>query len=204
MIKADGFYELPFGKGRKFSVSPIIDRIIGDWRFGSTMVWQSGAPFSIISGRGTLNRGARSYYNTAVTSLNMSQLSDVVTFRMTGLGPMFIAPSAINAADGTGVNIDGEQPFSGQVFFNPSAGNLGTLQRRSFSGPWTFNIDASLMKAVKVSERHALELRLDAFNALNHATFWVGDQYINDPLFGVIGSMFYGPRILQMGLALRF
>ena len=45
---------------------------------------------------------------------------------------------------------------------------------------------------------------MDAFNAFNHATFWVGDQNINDTTFGVISSMFYSPRILQFGASYRF
>ncbi len=206
MIKADGFYELPLGEGRRLHFTPIVDRIVGAWRLGSTMVWQSGAPFSILSGRGTLNREARSYYNTAVTWLNQGQLSEVVKFQMTGDGPLIVAPSAVNPANGTGVGteIPGEAPFSGQVFFNPGAGTLGTLQRRYFSGPWTFNIDLSLIKDVKIRENQSLELRMEAFNALNHATFWSGDQLINSNTFGKIASTFYGPRILQFGLRFQF
>ncbi|MBZ5625820.1 MAG: TonB-dependent receptor [Acidobacteriia bacterium] len=203
MIKADGFYELPFGKGHRLSVRKL-DRVIGGWVFGSTMVWQSGAPFSILSGRGTLNREARSYYNTADTSLTMSQLNNVVKFQMTGNGPMMVSQSAINPSDGTGVNADGEADFAGQVFYNPGAGTLGVLQRRLFSGPWTFNTDLSLVKVVDISEHQRAELRMEAFNALNHATFWSGDQNINSTTFGVISSMFYSPRILQFGLTYRF
>jgi hypothetical protein len=203
MIKADGYYELPFGAGHRLGYRPI-NRIVGGWRFGAVWVWQSGAPFSILSERGTLNRAARSYYNTAVTSLTMSQLNQVVKFQMTGNGPMIVSTSAINPDDGTGVNPDGGAPFSGQVFYNPTAGNLGTLQRRQFSGPWTFNLDMSLMKAIKVTERQDVELRMDAFNALNHATFWTADQNINDTTFGTITSMFYPSRILQFGLLYRF
>ena len=211
MIKAHGFYELPFGKGHSLSFRPL-DRVIGGWILGSTMVWQSGAPFSIISGRGTLNREARSYYNTADTSLIMSQLNSVVKFQMTGNGPMMISPSAINPVDGTGVNADGEAPFKGQVFYNPGAGTLGVLQRRLFSGPWTFNTDMSLMKNLDITEHHHVELRMEAFNALNHATFYSGDQYINSTIpgqgsinpFGVINSMFYNPRVLQFGLTYKF
>ncbi len=206
MIKADGVYELPLGEGHTLSFSPVVNRIVGGWRIGSTMVWQSGAPFSILSGRGTLNREARSYYNTAVTWLNQSGLGDVVKFQMTGDGPMIVAPSAINPANGTGIGteIPGDAPFAGQVFFNPDAGTLGTLQRRYFSGPWTFNIDMSLMKDVKIRERQNLELRMEAFNALNHATFWSGDQFINSTTFGLITSTFYGSRILQFGLRFKF
>src|SRR4029077_13107586 len=110
---------------------------------------------------------ARSYYNTADTSLTMSQLNNVVKFQMTGNGPMIISASAINPADGTGVNADGEAPFAGQVFFNPAAGTLGGLQRRMFSGPWTFNTDMSLMKSIDINDRQHVQLRIEAFNALN-------------------------------------
>jgi hypothetical protein len=204
MIKADGFYELPFGKGHMLRVNPLVDRVIGGWRFGSTMVWQSGAPYSILSERGTLNRESRSFYNTAVTSLNMSQLSNVVKFQMTGNGPTIVSSSAINPADGTGVNADGAAAFSGQIFYNPGPGTLGPLQRRLFSGPWTFDIDMSMMKAVAITEHKSLEVRMDAFNALNHATFYSGDQNINSTTFGKISSMFYSPRIVQFGAYFRF
>jgi hypothetical protein len=206
MVKADGFYELPLGEGHVLHFKPAIDRIVGGWRLGSTMVWQSGAPFSILSERGTLNREARSYYNTAVTWLNQSELSKVVKFEMTGNGPLMVAPSTINPSNGTGVGteIPGEAPFAGQVFFNPGAGTLGTLQRRYFSGPWTFNIDVSLMKDIKIREHQSLEVRMEAFNALNHATFWPGDQDINSTTFGKITSTFYLPRILQFGALFKF
>ncbi|HLK61986.1 MAG TPA: carboxypeptidase regulatory-like domain-containing protein [Bryobacteraceae bacterium] len=203
MIKADGVYELPFGKGHKMSFNNKLDRVIGGWILGGTMVWQSGAPYSILSGRGTLNREARSYYNTADTSLTMSQLNNVVNFQMTGNGPLIVSKSAINT-DGTGVNADGSPNFTGQVFSNPGAGTLGVLQRRLFSGPWTFDTDLSLAKGVEITEHQRVELRMEAFNALNHATFYVGDQNINSTTFGVISSMFYSPRILQFGLTYRF
>jgi hypothetical protein len=203
MIKADGYYQLPFGKGHKLAYRPI-NKIIEGWTVGSIMVWQSGAPFSITSGRGTLNRQSRSYYNDANTALTKSQLNSVVTFQMTGNGPVMIAQSAINPADGTGVNTDGAAPFTGQVFFNPSAGTIGGLQRRMFDGPWTFDIDASLNKTVHFTEERSIELRMNAINALNHATFYSGDRNINSTTFGVISSMFYNPRVVQFGLHFRF
>ena len=150
MIKADGYYELPFGKGHKLAYRPL-NRVIGGWILGGTMTWQSGAPFSILSERGTLNREARSYYNTADTSLTMSQLNSIVKFQMTGNGPMIVANSAINPADGTGVNTDGQPGFTGQVFSNPGAGTLGVLQRRLFDGPWTFTTDLRLKKGIAIT-----------------------------------------------------
>ncbi len=204
MIKADGFYELPFGKGRRFHFRPL-DRLIGGWTVGSTMVWQSGAPFSILSGYGTLNRssGGRSYYNGANTTLQGSALFNAVSFQMTGNGPYIVPQSAINPADGTGVN-QGGPAFSGEIFSNPGPGQLGTLQRRMFSGPWTFDIDGSIKKTIDITDKVSAEIRMDAFNALNHATFWSGDQNINANTFGVISSMFYFPRVMQFGAYLKF
>jgi hypothetical protein len=123
---------------------------------------------------------------------------------MTPNGPMMVAPSAINSNDGTGVNTDGEAPFTGQVFFNPAAGAIGGLQRRMFDGPWTFDLDAKIRKSIELKEGKLLEFNMIAVNALNHATFYSGDQNINSTTFGVIGSMFYQPRVTEFGLRLTF
>jgi hypothetical protein len=64
----------------------------------------------------------------------------------------------------------------------------------------------SLSKIVKITERENLLLRMEAFNAPNHATFYVGDQNINStsPGFGAITSMFYTPRVMEFGAHLNF
>jgi hypothetical protein len=61
-----------------------------------------------------------------------------------------------------------------------------------------------LKKTVNITESKKVELLMDAFNALNHATFWAGDQNINSTTFGVVSSMFYAPRIVQFGLHYTF
>ncbi len=68
-----------------------------------------------------------------------------------------------------------------------------------FNGPWTFNIDASLKKRMDINERLRVEIRMDAYNALNHATFWSGDQNVNSNTFGAVASTFFSPRVLQFG-----
>jgi hypothetical protein len=49
-----------------------------------------------------------------------------------------------------------------------------------------------------------VELRMMAINALNHATFWAGDQNINTPPFGVVSSSFFGSRVCEFGLTYRY
>jgi hypothetical protein len=202
VIKANGAYDLPIGKGHRFDWRPV-SRALSGWTMGSLMVWQSGTPYSILSGRDTLNRTGRSANNTANTTLDKSQLDDLLQFRMTGSGPMIVANSAI-ASDGRAVAPDGAVPFSGQVFSNPGAGTIGALQRRMFSGPWDFNMDLALIKKTQITERQSVELRMDAQNIFNHASFFVGDQSINSTQFGRVTQNFYGRRLIQFGLFYRF
>jgi hypothetical protein len=202
-IKGSATYDLPFGKGRRFAWKPL-DRLIGGWSTGAIFGLQSGAPFSILSGYGTLNRANRSASNTATTLLNGSQLDQIVKFEMTGNGPYILVPSALNPADGTGTNNVGQAPYPGQVFYNPVAGTVGALQVRQFSGPWSFNLDASIQKNIPINEKHSIEIRLEGVNVLNHPSFYVGDQNINANTFGVIGSTFNSPRVIQIGARYQF
>jgi hypothetical protein len=207
-IKGNAIYDLPMGNGHRFNYRPI-EKLLGGWSIGGVMSWQSGAPFSILSGLGTLNRsdGSRSYYNTADTSLTMPELANIVKFQMTGNGPYMITQSAINPNDGTGANGSGvalSAPFAGQEFYNPAAGTLGSLQRRAFSGPWSFDFDASIQKNIRITERQSLEIRMEGVNVLNHPTFVAGDQNINSPSFGVISGPLNSPRIMQFGAKYRF
>ncbi|HEX4137142.1 MAG TPA: TonB-dependent receptor [Bryobacteraceae bacterium] len=204
-IKGTAVYDLPFGKGHMLHYHPL-DKVIEGWSLGGVMSWQSGAPFSILSGYGTFNRadGSRSYYNTADTSLTWPQLNNVVQFQMTGNGPIEIAPSAINPNDGTGTNDPGSATYTGQVFNNPTAGTVGTLQRRMFNGPWAFDLDMSVQRKFKITERQSIELRMEGTNVLNHPTFYVGDQNINSTTFGAIGSMLYSPRVMQFAARYQF
>jgi hypothetical protein len=202
MIKATTIYDLPVGENHKLNFRPL-QKVIGGWSVSQFMTWQSGAPFSILSGLGTLNRSSRSYYNTANAIVSGLQLKNLVKFQMTPTGPYMIDPSVINQNDGTGVNGFGNPPFDGEVFFNPGAGAIGSLQRRMFSGPWNFFLDAALQKTFKITEDQSLEFRMQGSNVLNHPTFYSGDQNINSTTFGLIGSTF-GSRIMQFGLRYRF
>jgi hypothetical protein len=141
--------------------------------------------------------------------LNKAALDKHIGFFMTGNGPVFVDRSVVSA-DGRGAGPDG-RPFAGQVFFNPQPGSIGTLQRRMFSGPSVFSFDAGIQKSTRLTERHSLELRMEAQNILNHPTFYVGDESaatgrfdINSPSFGLIRSTFTDRRLVQFGLYWRF
>ncbi len=207
-FKGNYYYELPFGKGKRFSTGKTLNYVVGGWATSGLLTYESGNPFSIISGRGTLNRGARSTNtNTADATVGGSALSNIVGFYMTGDGPTEINPSAVGT-DGRGVASDGSPFFNGQVFYNPPAGTVGQLQRRSFYGPWFFDWDFSMEKKFAITEASYVQLRAEAFNGTNHPSFQAGDAngnlYINNTTFAAITGTQSVPRVLQLGLYFRF
>ena len=217
IFKANYYYELPYGSGKRWSGNALLNRVLGGWAVSGLWSYQSGSPLSVISGRGTLNRAGRSAAtNTAsINGLTKSDLDQVVGgLWMTGNGPYFVSPGIINT-DGRGTNQAGAAAFNGQMFYNPAAGTVGNLQRRYFSGPWQWSFDASVVKSIRLFETHSLDLHFDFFNLLNHPTFYVdpataGDygsvtnMNINNTTFGKITSMNYAPRRIQIGAYYRF
>ena len=217
IFKANYYYELPYGPGKRWSGNAILNRVLGGWAVAGLWSYQSGSPLSVISGRGTLNRGARSTStNTAsINGLTKANLDQVVGgLFMTGNGPYFVSSSIINT-DGRGTNQASSGSFAGQIFYNPPAGYVGNLQRRMFSGPWQWSMDASVVKSVKLFENHSLALHFDFFNLLNHPTFYVspadaGDygsvtnMNINNTTFGKITGTNYANRRIQIGAYYKF
>lgn len=206
--KANFAYTLPFGEGGKWSTgNAFVNKVIGGWSVNGLMTYQSGAPFSIMSLRGTVNRGVRSNNtqngNPASSLLTKSQISDLIAFRMTGNGPFYFAPS-VTGNDGRAAQPDGQGFFSGQAFYNPGPGENGTLARRMFDGPMWFNIDMGIMKTTRITERQSIEFRAEAINAFQNTTWFVGDQDINSVNFGRITGTVTTPRRVQFGLYYRF
>jgi len=202
VIKSNWVYDLPAGPGHRFNWRPL-GRVLGGWSVSGLMTKQSGPPLSILSGRGTLNVNGRSGANTATTSLTKPELDNLLRVRMTGNGPYFVAASVIGA-DGRAVGQDGRAPFDGQVFFHPQAGDVGTLQRRMFSGPWIFDFDFGLRKTTHITERQTIDLTMYANNVLNHPAWFIGDQALDSVNFGRIRGTFTARRQIQFGLVYSF
>jgi len=203
VFKANFTYDLPMGKGHFLSSNSVVNKIIGGWNMAGLFTLQSGTPFSILSGRATLNRSSRSGNNTADTTLTMPQLQNLFQFRMTGNGPYYVAASALGS-DGRAVASDGTAPFAGQVFTEPGAGTIGTLQKADLNGPSVWDFDFMIRKGVQITESKSIELRMDSTNFLNHTTWYVGDQTLTSTTFGKITSEYYGNRLIQFSLYFRF
>jgi len=215
-FKANYYYELPFGQGKRWAGSPMLKHVIGGWAISGIMAYYSGAPFSVLSSYGTLNRDTRSAAtNTATVSKTLDTLNPLTSgvFK-TGDNIYFVSPTIIGP-DGRGASQPGTAAFAGQVFSNPNAGTVGNLQRRAFSGPWDWSWDASVKKSFRITERQTLDFHFDFFNVGNHPTFYMypstaGDYgltapyNINSTTFGMFDSMNHDSRQIQIGAYYRF
>jgi len=119
--------------------------------------------------------------------------------------------------------------FAGGRKLNPYAfeprGRLeqGNLGRNSIPGFGMSQLDFALRREFPLRERHAIGLRVELFNAFNHANFADPVRYRNSPLFGEPASMLNlmlgsgspatglapmlqigGPRSVQVVLRWRF
>ncbi|HWB33363.1 MAG TPA: carboxypeptidase regulatory-like domain-containing protein [Acidobacteriaceae bacterium] len=83
-------------------------------------------------------------------------------------------------------------------------GTYGNSPRNGFVGPKYFNIDAALSRSFPLYEQLALQLRLEAFNVLNHPNFGNPSASVNSPTsFGRVGSA-QAPRIFQGAVKFTF
>ncbi|MBL8227879.1 MAG: TonB-dependent receptor [Bryobacterales bacterium] len=203
--KTNGFYDLPFGRGQRFfgDANSALNYVLGGWSIGGIFTLNSGSPFGYFSGRGTLNSGRRSGLNTVSNLVDGQQLRDAVQFRMTGNGPVMVAASAVGS-DGRGVGADNRPAFQGQLVANPGVNQLGTLNRRFFYGPRFLNFDFVATKNVSITERHRVELRMEALNSTNTPSFFAGDDNPNSQTFGRITGTASGRRVVQLALTYSF
>jgi hypothetical protein len=103
----------------------------------------------------------------------------------------------INAGGGTF-----EEWFNTAAFAQPEPGEFGNSGRSILRAPGINRLDLSLFKNFFIGPS-TLQLRLEAFNALNH-TQWSGvSQNISSPTFGRVTSA-RDARIVQLGVKFLF
>jgi hypothetical protein len=156
-IKARWIYDLPFGKGHKMGTGSLAP-VVGGWSFSGVFIVQSGAPFSLLSGLGTLNTSLdAANRNTLQSTLTAKQLDQRMSLSFDGLGPRFFTSTASELS-------------------HPLAGADGNLPLRAFSGPWQESVNVGLHKRFPIREGSFVEVRGEAFNLLNHANWVIPDQ----------------------------
>jgi hypothetical protein len=167
-------WNLPFGKGERFggNASGLTQAIIGGWQMNGIYLWQKGFPFSVFAG-------------------NPGNLLD------------YPFNGQINRADIVGDPGAGggtiQQWFNTAAFAQPALGAYGSSGRNILRGPTINNLDLSLFKNFYVGPT-TLQVRAEAFNALNHPNFNNPAANLNNPTtFGVISTA-RDARVVQLGM----
>jgi hypothetical protein len=174
-------YELPFGRGRRFlDDDGFLTTLVSGFQFNSIITLQSGRPFTVAL---------------------LSEIDNSNTGRST-LG--FGANDRPNVSGNpNATNRTPERWFDTSAFAFPAFGTFGNAGRNILDGPGYQNVNASLLKNTRLSERINLQLRLEAFNLFNRPNFNLPDNFLGSPTFGQILSA-RDPRHLQFGAKLLF
>ncbi len=199
VLTMNAVYELPFGRGKLFGhdASPLVNYIIGGWNLNGIFTGQSGEPFSIRSGVFTSNFSHQSRADLIAPKPSTS-LKEVAG----AVGPV--------------------QFTDASAFAIPAPGGDG-MGRNAFYGPRYLNVDLGLTKNFQVTEKVKMQLRAEAFNALNHPNFdnpvnsSAGSSSILSTVFGQTCCATVAPpatqtiiqtgesaRIVQLALKLQF
>jgi hypothetical protein len=174
-------YDLPFGSGKHWLKSGVAATVLGGWRVSSFLTVMSGLPL---------------YFTASATSLQTPDNTQT---------PDLIAP--VKVIHGIG---PANPWFSTSSFAAPASATFGNVGRNILSGPAFFNLDASLSKNTRLTERLGLELRVEAFGATNTPQFFFASNggtaagtTFGSSSFGQITSA-TGGRVLQLGAKLTF
>ena len=96
------------------------------------------------------------------------------------------------------------QWFNPAAYAVPAAYTYGGSAPNSIRGPGSISWDSALFKKTSLTERIKLEVRMEAFDILNHANLGNPGTNISVPAsVGVITSR-NGSRVVQVGARLSF
>ncbi len=163
-LQAIAVQELPFGRGKRFasSANGAVDRLIGGWNLSGLLRLSSGRPFSVFAGSNTFNSVVGSFANCTRCSRS---------------------DGAVRQEDGLVWYFD---PTERGRFTAPGTGELGNTGRNYFRGDRFVNLDFSLAKKTRLSERFQLELRADFTNVTNSPSFGFPTTTTTSATFGRI------------------
>jgi hypothetical protein len=194
-----GSWEIPWDKPFRQS-NIFLRKLTEGWQINGIATFQSGNPFTIFS-----------------NDNQSQQASGLDRADLVGK-PHTLDPRTLRTFD-TGSCTGTDQP--GHYYFDPTAYDclneteggtiplfsFGNSGRNSVRGPGINNVDLSIFKNFKFSERTNLQFRTEFFNAFNHTQFIISGN--SNSAFGFTGN--FGqvtqtrdPRIIQFALKLSF
>jgi hypothetical protein len=167
-------YELP-----SFQTADWKRAITRNWRLSAIYQIQSGFPFTISVFGDTANAGA-----------------------IVGENPIR-ANYTGQSVFGAGTRTTAEW-FNPAAFSTPAAYTFGNVGRNTVYGPGMQTMDLGLVRSFVLAERLQMELRGEAFNALNHSNWDTPNRFVNTPQFGTITEASTPGREFQLSARFSF
>lgn len=204
-------YQLPFGRGKLLDskAGKGMDELIGGWEVTGQYNFLSGTPLVLPTNTAFFEGG-----NPSLGSRRTPQKwFDTSRFAMF---PASNVPSAIVAAYPTWTGV---QDLPGAGYSSTTSNGVyqdfatwNTYNKTTFGNirnPYITNFDLGIRKSFALSPGTHLQLRMDAFNALNHPTFGNIDVTAGDTYFGEFsGSTSWtqvnSPRQIQLSGKITF
>jgi hypothetical protein len=94
--------------------------------------------------------------------------------------------------------------FNPAAFAIPAAFTFGNVGRNTVYGPGRQTLDLALQREFSMTETVKLQVRAEAFNALNHSNLGTPNRFVNTPQFGTITEASTPGREIQLGVRLSF
>ena len=137
---------------------------LNNWEFAPLIRIQSGTPFTVTSGVD-------------------NSLTDVGHDR-----PNLVSPATVYTGKALTKTTAGNRSYlNASAFSQVSAvGTYGNISRNSFIGPKRVQFDAEISRLFPIREAVKLDLRLEAFNVLNHPNFNNPNASLNSSTFGQV------------------
>ncbi len=211
-------YQLPFGKGKHFldSASRGLDKIVGGWQVEGILTAMTGLPFTVTYSSTYLNL-AQGGTNTPEQMTPYVPILHGINTTSNG-GSAWFNPAAFAAPPCQSATPSASCPTGAVDQIAGAAQQVGNVGRNSMIGPGFFNVNLALSKTTQLSERIAMQLRLETVNTTNTPQFAnpngscctannANFGYVTGTLSsgsGSVNSGTGGPRSVQLAVKFTF
>ena len=197
-ITLSGVYLLPVGRDRSFlpKANRIVDGVIGGWELGSLYIYQTGSPW------GVPNNPNEVYLHSAYVKPHI-QKDDGFIRLAAACAEQYQETNNTYSLKELPFDYDGTCSQGADFQQVPNYGETPNVIYSGIRIPRTHQFDANLSKNFAIVERMKLQVRMEAFNVLNHPLWSEGpDGSTNDSTFGLIEKGPWGqsnlPRQIQL------
>lgn len=189
-VSATGVYELPFGRGRAFGANwnPVLNQVIGGWKFGTTGTFFTGLPVNVTSW-GSVNA------NEIAWAQRGNQYRKLKVVNRSAAHWFGTDPSAIPCAGADNGSC---------AYGNELSTEYGTAHTDTERAPGYRQVDTSLFKSFQITEGQKVEFRSDFFNAFNITSLGNPSNWTTWGVFGQITSSRSPQRQIQFALKYIF